>query len=202
VPQITVSAPASGATLTTVTTGNTITWSTSSATTVPQVNLYYAPDGLTYDPTPINGATPVDNTGTYSWTIPETTTWSHGEAVAKIKVEDSDEAFSSIVFGESGAFTMTGKITDASITHTSYAAGAISDHTISFTAQGDLSVGDTLEIDYPGGYDLTGTLTVSGNSGATVSANDQTLVITLGTGIGKGTAVSLVVSGKIGRAHV
>jgi hypothetical protein len=89
-----------------------------------------------------------------------------------------------------------GTLVSPSVTSSSYRAGATSDTTISFTTVSPIPVGGTIEVDFSDDYDLTGTLgVVSGNTGATVAASDQTLIITLGTQINAATSASIVISG-------
>jgi len=95
---IKISVPAAGATWTLGET-QSIAWSAAGSGST--CNIYYAADGTNFGD-PINGATPVLlSAGTYSWTIPGTTTPSNG--TAKIKMT-SDTNVSST----SGAFTLKG----------------------------------------------------------------------------------------------
>ena len=89
-----------------------------------------------------------------------------------------------------------GTLTGPAVTPASLKAGSASDTTISFTTISVIPLGGKIEVDFPAGYDLSGALAVvSGNSGATVSANGGTLTITLGAQIAASTAASIVVSG-------
>jgi len=76
-------------------------------------------------------------------------------------------------------------------------AGATPNYTISFTTVTLVPVSGTIEVDFNTDYDLSGTLAVaSGNPSATAAASNQTLVITLGTGINAASASgNIVISG-------
>jgi hypothetical protein len=71
---------------------NLIKWSQTQGTGVDEVNIYYSTDsGGTWEPTPINGVTPVavgvGATG-YSWTIPNAI-----GNIVKIKVQDAEAGY-------------------------------------------------------------------------------------------------------------
>ncbi|KKT02299.1 MAG: hypothetical protein UV78_C0050G0001, partial [Parcubacteria group bacterium GW2011_GWA2_43_17] len=81
------------------------------------------------------------------------------------------------------------------LTPASYQAGALANNTIAWTSSA-LPQNGKIELDFPVGYDLSGTLgVVSGNTDATVLASGNTLIITLGTAIAANSPVSLEVSG-------
>ncbi|MFH1800513.1 MAG: hypothetical protein ABH891_06685 [Candidatus Omnitrophota bacterium] len=87
---------------------NLIKWSQIQGTGVDEVNIYYAQDGVNWDPTPINGGTPVavgqGATG-YTWTIPNAIS-----DLVKIKVQDAELGFDA-VNAMSPKFTIRGGIT-------------------------------------------------------------------------------------------
>ena len=81
------------------------------------------------------------------------------------------------------------------VSSASYKAGALTNNTIAWTSSA-LPQNGKIELDFPVGYDLSGTLAVvSGNTGATVSASGNTLILNLGTAIAANSPVSLEVSG-------
>ncbi|MFH1799909.1 MAG: hypothetical protein ABH891_03530, partial [Candidatus Omnitrophota bacterium] len=88
---------------------NLIKWSQTQGTGVTSVNIYYSTDnGGTWDPTPINGGTPVavgvGATG-YTWTIPNAI-----GNIVKIKVQDAAPGFEA-VNAVSNKFTIRGGVT-------------------------------------------------------------------------------------------
>jgi len=97
----------------------------------------------------------------------------------------------------------SGTLSSAKITTASVVAGATSNTTINFTTVNAVPTNGTIEVDFPSGYDLSGTLAYVSNTGVTGSnitlsvTNGNTLVIALGSGtsISANTAVSIVVSG-------
>jgi len=106
----------------------------------------------------------------------------------------------SYTFEEEGYYVWgaQGSLSSVSVTHDSYLTGATTNTTISFTAQNSIPVNGDIEVTFPAGYDLSGTLAVvSGNTGATVSSSGQTLIINLGTAVASGESVSIVVSGIV-----
>ncbi|MDO8688199.1 MAG: LamG domain-containing protein, partial [Dehalococcoidales bacterium] len=89
-----------------------------------------------------------------------------------------------------------GTLTTPTITPVSLKAGATTNHTFSFTAISAIASGGKIEVDFNANYDLSGSLAyVSGNTGSTVAASNQTLTITLGTQISASAAPSIVISG-------
>ncbi|MFH0985437.1 MAG: hypothetical protein V1882_07850 [Candidatus Omnitrophota bacterium] len=87
---------------------NLIKWSQTQGTGVDEVNIYYAQDGVNWDPTPINGGVPVAvgvGTTGYTWTVPN----SIGSLV-KIKVQDAEAGYE-LVNAVSDKFTIRGGIT-------------------------------------------------------------------------------------------
>ncbi len=77
-----------------------VTWIQSGAGT--NLNLYYAPDGTTFDPTPINGGAPVAvGAGSYAWSLPARLTPANGTAKLKCITDSGLET-------TTDAFTMEG----------------------------------------------------------------------------------------------
>jgi len=159
----------------------TITRSGGTQTTLPNHSIT-----LSYIKNPTAGG----STGTY--TI-QTNTSSSDTSTGKIDIDNAV-----------AASFISGYLTGTSITHKDasdnnyYIAGAtVAKTTISFTTINAIAANGKIEVDFPSGYDLSGTLGyVSGNASSTVSViNGNTLVITVGTPISANTAVSIVVSG-------
>ena len=97
--------------------------------------------------------------------------------------------------GASQAQTVNFGTVSPVVSSASYKAGALTNNTIAWTSSA-LPQNGKIELDFPVGYDLSGTLAVvSGNTGATVSASGNTLILNLGTAIAANSPVSLEVSG-------
>ncbi|MFA5392704.1 MAG: hypothetical protein WC306_03455 [Candidatus Paceibacterota bacterium] len=89
-----------------------------------------------------------------------------------------------------------GAPTATSITPALLNAGATPNTTVALTTVTAIPAGGKIEVDFPAGFDLTGTIAyVSGNDGSTVSVSGQTLTITTGALIGANSSASIVVSG-------
>ncbi|MDD5477349.1 MAG: hypothetical protein PHG87_03995 [Candidatus Omnitrophica bacterium] len=92
--------------------------------------------------------------------------------------------------------TITAGAITPTITSASYKAGATPNTTVAFTAANPIPIGGKIKVTFDQDYDLSGVLgVVSGNTGATVTVSDQTLIINVGTAISAGSPVSIVVSG-------
>ncbi|MDO8661655.1 MAG: Ig-like domain-containing protein, partial [Candidatus Omnitrophota bacterium] len=163
---------------------NTVT--TDSSTVVTMTNsgsaLFYTDNTYTTTTTTYTLATGVATVYAKD-TIAETITLTATDTAAKTGVSGS-------------VVVNAGALITPSITPASLKAGATTNHTIAFTTANPIASGGKIEVDFNANYDLSGSLAyVSGNTGSTVAASNQTLTITTGTAISAAATPSIVISG-------